>query len=91
MEPTTIRFWEGVCGIVLQAKKRNDGDYFWTYRFTRAYKPERSEEWRYSQDFNEYHDQAIATLMSRAIQFRQQNDATTWVAAQTAKCKSKAL
>lgn len=90
MDMTTIRFWEGGCGIVLQAKKRNDGDYFWTYRFTRAYKPEGAEKWRYSQDFNENHDQAIATLMSRAIQFRQQNDATKWVAAQRAKRKPEA-
>lgn len=89
MDTTTIRFWEGTCGIIIQAKRRNDGDYFWTYRFTRAYKPAESEEWKYAQDFRENHDQAIATLMSRAIQFRQQNDATTWVAAQAAKSNPK--
>ena len=90
MDMTTIRFWEGACGIALQARKRNDGDYFWTYRFTRAYKPEGSDEWRYTDTFNENYDHAIATLMSRSIQFRQQNDATQWVAAQMAKRKPKA-
>lgn len=90
MDITTVRFWEGACGIVLRPRKRSDGDYFWTYRFIRAYKPEESQEWRYSQDFSENHDQAIATLMSRAIQFRQQNDATTWIAARAATCKTKA-
>ena len=90
MDMTTIRFWEGACGIVLQARKRNDGDYFWTYRFVRAYKPDGSHEWRYTDAFSENHDRAIATLMSRSIHFRQQNDATQWVTAQMAKRESKA-
>ena len=90
MEDTVIRFWEGSCGIVLEPRKRNDGDYFWTYRFTRAYKPEGSDRWRYSTTFDEKHDQSIATLMSRAIQFREQNDATDWICSQMAKSELKA-
>lgn len=90
MEDTIIRFWEGPCGLMLEPKRRNDGDYFWTYRFTRAYKPEGSDDWRYSNTFDEKHDHAIAALMSRSIRFREQNDATTWVCSQMAKAERKA-
>jgi len=56
-----------------------EGDHFWTYRFTRAYTPEGAKTPQSSDTFSQRHAQAVGVLMSKAIQFRQQHDATDWV------------
>jgi hypothetical protein len=33
------RFWEGPVGITLKPQKQHSGEYFWTFSFTRAFKP----------------------------------------------------
>ena len=75
------RFWEGACGIVLEPEKnKTTGDYFWTYRFTRAFKRDEDSAFEYSERFTDRNDEAIGVLMSLAITFREQNDPAEWVA-----------
>jgi hypothetical protein len=78
---TTKRFWQGSCGIVLEPEKNNaSGEYFWTYRFTRAFKRPGSDDFEYSERFTERNDEALGVLMGKAISFREQNSASEWVA-----------
>ena len=82
--------WEGACGMVLEPKKSKDGEYFWTYRFKRAYMAEETDEWKYADTFTERNDEAIGKLMALCIRFRDEHDASAWVRARMATATSQA-
>ncbi len=67
------RFWEGPVGIMLKPQKQHSGEYFWTFSFTRAFKRKGKESWEYTGFFGHKHAAALGTVMSRAMQFMEQN------------------
>ena len=67
------RFWEGAVGITLMPRKQHSGEYFWTFAFTRAFKRKGKETWEYTDFFGHKHAKALGTVMSRALQFMEQN------------------
>ena len=67
------RFWEGAVGITLMPRKQHSGEYFWTFSFTRAFKRRGKETWEYTDFFGQKHAAALGTVMSRAMQFMEQN------------------
>lgn len=76
------RFWEGPVGITLMPRKQHNGQYFWTFAFTRAFKRKGKETWEYTDFFGHKHAEALGTVMSRAMQFMEQNAPDAF----TAKC-----
>ena len=78
-------FWEGSVGLRVRPRKKKDGEFFWTYEFVRCFKNEGSDEFQYTNNFSERNDEAIGKVMAKWIQFREQNDATSWVEQQMAK------
>ena len=82
------RFWEGPVGITLMPRKQHSGEYFWTFAFTRAFKRKGKETWEYTDFFGKKHATALGTVMSRAMQFMEQNapdDFTAQCMAQNSK------
>lgn len=71
------RFWEGCIGVTLSPRKLAKGNYFWTFSLVRSYK--RNDNWEYTQHFGQKHAEALGRVMSRALQFMEQNDATRFV------------
>jgi hypothetical protein len=67
------RFWEGPVGITLKPQKQHSGQYFWTFSFTRAFKRKGKESWEYTDFFGHKHAANLGTVMSRAMQFMEQN------------------
>ncbi len=67
------RFWEGAVGITLMPRKQHSGEYFWTFSLTRAFKRQGQETWEYTDFFGHKHAVALGTVMSRALQFMEQN------------------
>ncbi|QDU57522.1 hypothetical protein [Aeoliella mucimassa] len=68
------RFWEGPVGITLMPRKQQSGEYFWTFAFTRAFKRTGKDSWEYTEFFGQKHASALGKVMSRAIQFMEQNN-----------------
>ena len=84
------RIWEGTLGIAITPRKRQNGDYFWSFSFVRAFRRTRESNWEYAHHFGQQHAQALGVLMSKAFQFMEQNDAAAFVAeAMTETTKSK--
>jgi hypothetical protein len=79
------RFWEGPVGITLMPRKQHSGEYFWTFAFTRAFKRKGKETWEYTDFFGHKHATALGTVMSRAMQFMEQNPPDEF----TAKCMAE--
>ena len=79
------RFWEGPVGITLMPRKQHSGEYFWTFSFSRAFKRKGKETWEYTDFFGHKHAQALGTVMSRAMQFMEQNPPDDF----TAKCMAQ--
>lgn len=79
------RFWEGPVGITLMPRKQHSGEYFWTFSFTRAFKRKGKETWEYTDFFSYKHAKALGTVMSRAMQFMEQNAPDEF----TAKCMAE--
>jgi len=71
------RFWEGTIGVTLSPRKLANGNYFWTFALVRSYK--RNDKWEYTQHFGQKHAEALGRVMSKALQFMEQNDATRFV------------
>ncbi len=67
------RFWEGAVGITLMPRKQHNGQYFWTFSFSRAFKRKGKETWEYTDFFGHKHAANLGTVMSRAMQFMEQN------------------
>jgi hypothetical protein len=74
----SYRIWEGSVGICIKPQKKKDGTYFWKYSLTRCYKEHGSDDWRYDSFFSRHNDEALATVLSKASQFMDQNDATEY-------------
>jgi len=79
------RFWEGPVGITLMPRKQQSGEYFWTFSFTRAFKRKGQETWEYNDFFGQKHATALGTVMSKALQFMEQNAPDEF----TAKCMAE--
>lgn len=79
------RFWEGPVGIMLMPRKQHSGEYFWTFSFTRAFKRKGKETWEYTDFFGHKHATNLGTVMSRAMQFMEQNAPDEF----TAKCMAE--
>jgi hypothetical protein len=79
------RFWEGPVGITLMPRKQHSGEYFWTFSFSRAFKRKGKETWEYTDFFGHKHATALGTVMSRAMQFMEQNSPGDF----TAKCMAE--
>ena len=71
------RFWEGQIGITVAPRKQHNGNYFWTFSLCRSYK--RNDKWEYTQHFGQKHAEALGRVMSKAMQFMEQNEATAFV------------
>ncbi len=89
-KPTVHRIWEGACGLAFEPKKKNDGSYFWTFKFTRAFKREGSENFEYAQDFTARNNEALGVLMLKGIKFQEEHDASEWVREKMAKIPEQA-
>jgi len=72
------RIWVKAVGIELAPQKKQDGTYFWTYRFARAY--EQQGSWKYTDTFTSYNDEALNQAIVEMIRFREATDPTRWVA-----------
>ena len=88
------RFWEGPVGIALMPRKQQTGEYFWTFAFTRAFKRKGKDTWEYTEFFGHKHATALGKVMSRAMQFMDQNRpgqfTEKWMAKQAAHDKAAA-
>jgi len=71
------RIWVKSVGIELAPKQKQDGTYFWTYRFARAFK--QGDKWRYSDSFTSFNDESLNEAIVEMIRFRDSTDATRWV------------
>lgn len=71
------RFWEGQVGITIAPRKQHNGNYFWTFSLVRSYR--RNDKWEYTQFFGQKHAEALGRVMSKALQFMDQTDATAFV------------
>lgn len=71
---------------MLMPRKQYSGEYFWTFSFTRAFKRKGKEIWEYTDFFGHKHATALGTVMSRAMQFMEQNAPDDF----TAKCMAEA-
>ena len=79
------RIWEGTLGVALTPRKKQNGEYFWSFSFVRAFRRTRSSSWEYAQNFGQQHATALGTLMSRAFHFMEQNDPAKFVEAAMAE------
>jgi hypothetical protein len=68
------RIWEGTLGIAITPRKKQNGEYFWTFYFVRAFRRTRNSNWEYAQQFGQQHATALGLLMSKAFHFMQEND-----------------
>jgi hypothetical protein len=73
-QSTCKRIWEGTLGVVISPRKKQNGDYFWSFSFVRAFRRTRDSKWEYVKDFGEQHATALGLLMSKAFHFMQEND-----------------
>lgn len=73
-QSTCKRIWEGTLGIVISPRKKQNGDYFWSFSFVRAFRRTRESKWEYVHDFGQQHATALGLLMSKAFHFMQEND-----------------
>lgn len=72
------RVWVKSVGIELTPTKDKAGDYFWTFRFTRAFK--RGGGWEYTDSFSSHNDAALNEAIVQMIRFRDSTNANRWVA-----------
>ncbi|TWU49438.1 hypothetical protein [Rubripirellula reticaptiva] len=77
------RIWVKSVGIELTPQQKQDGSYFWTYRFARCFK--RGEEWEYSDTFSSHNDESLNEVIVQMIRFREEHDATRWMAKKMAE------
>jgi hypothetical protein len=68
------RIWEGTLGIAITPRKKQNGEYFWSFSFVRAFRRTRNSNWEYVQHFGQQHATALGTLMSKAFHFMEQTD-----------------
>jgi hypothetical protein len=68
------RIWEGTLGIAISPRKKQNGEYFWSFCFVRAFRRTRTSNWEYAQQFGQQHATALGLLMSKAFHFMQEND-----------------
>jgi hypothetical protein len=68
------RIWEGTLGIAITPRKKQNGDYFWSFSFVRAFRRTRDSNWEYVQHFGQQHATALGTLMTKAFLFMDQTD-----------------
>jgi hypothetical protein len=68
------RIWEGTLGIAITPRKKQNGEYFWSFSFVRAFRRTRNSNWEYVQHFGQQHATALGTLMSKAFHFMDQTD-----------------
>lgn len=73
------RIWEGAVGITLTPRQQKNGEYFWTFSFVRAYKRKGSEKWEYAQHYAQNHADALGKVLSRAFQFMEQTEPSSFV------------
>jgi hypothetical protein len=71
---TCKRVWEGTLGVAITPRKKQNGEYFWTFHFVRAFRRTRNSNWEYAQQFGQQHATALGLLMSKAFHFMQEND-----------------
>ncbi len=71
---TCKRIWEGTLGIAISPRKKQNGEYFWSFSFVRAFRRTRDSNWEYVQHFGQQHATALGTLMSKAFHFMEQTD-----------------
>lgn len=83
------RFWEGPVGVALMPRKQQNGEYFWTFAFTRAFRRQGKDTWEYTEFFGQKHAASLGKVMSRAIHFMEQNRpeqfVENWMAKQEAE------
>lgn len=73
-QSTCKRIWEGTLGIAMTPRKKQNGEYFWSFSFVRAFRRTRNSNWEYAQQFGQQHATALGLLMSKAFHFMQEND-----------------
>ena len=66
------RIWVKAVGIELALEKKQDGTYFWTYRFARAYGQQGG--WKYTDTFTSYNDEALNQAIVEMIRIRDATD-----------------
>lgn len=77
------RIWKKSVGIELAPQKKQDGTYFWTYRFARCFK--RGDDFEYTDNFSSHNDADLNSAIVEMIRFRDATDATRWVAEKMAE------
>ena len=78
-QSTCKRIWEGTLGIAMTPRKKQNGEYFWSFSFVRAFRRTRTSNWEYAQQFGQQHATALGLLMSKAFHFMQENDAAKFL------------
>ena len=84
MRPKPI--WERAVGVTFDVfQNSTTGDHFFSFELVRCYRSRDGETMRYSNSFSEKHVNALAKVMSQAMQFIAQTDANQWVDAYNKK------
>jgi hypothetical protein len=87
---TCKRIWEGTLGIAISPRKKQNGEYFWTFYFVRAFRRTRNSNWEYAQQFGQQHATALGLLMSKAFHFMQENDPAKFLESAMAEATRRA-